>query len=189
MKNSFLFALLSIAVGLQANAQTPIQNFTLTNVVDDKTVSLDQFSSSNGVVVLFTSNECPFDNYYKDRIKEMISTYTGKIQFLLVNSNIEPEESIEKMHIHYTDMNVPYLSDKDQVVMNQFGAKKSPEAFLINNSGGKSGVVYSGAIDDNPQVPKDANQNFLKDAIDKMLAGQKIEVNNNRAVGCTIRRK
>jgi hypothetical protein len=119
----------------------------------------------------------------------MISTYNGKIQFLLVNSNIEPEESVEKMRIHYTDMNVPYLADKDQLVLNLFGAKKSPEAFLLKNSAGKSSVVYSGAIDDNPQVPKDANQKFLKDAIDKMLAGQKIEVSINRAVGCTIRKK
>ena len=75
--NSLLF-LITISLGLKA--QTPIQNFTLTNVVDGKMVSLVQYSSSNGVVVLFTSNECPFDNYYKDRIKEMISTYAGKVQ-------------------------------------------------------------------------------------------------------------
>lgn len=189
MKNISLLLWIGILIGHGSIAQTPVQNFKLTNVVDDKPVSLDQFSSSDGIVVLFTSNECPFDNYYKDRVKEMISTYNGKIQFLLVNSNIEPEESVEKMRIHYTDMNVPYLADKDQLVLNLLGAKKSPEAFLLKNSGGKSVVVYSGAIDDNPQVPKDANQKFLKDAIDKMLGGQKIDVINNRAVGCTIRRK
>ena len=85
---------------MSLKAQTPIQNFTLTNVVDGKMVSLDQYSSSGAVVVLFTSNECPFDNYYKDRIKEMISAYAGKVQFLLVNSYVESEESVEKMHIH-----------------------------------------------------------------------------------------
>ena len=153
MKKLIPILLITIFTSQGSIAQTPIQNFTLTNVVDGKTVSLDQFSSSNGVVVLFTSNECPFDNYYKDRVKELIGAYGGKVQFLLVNSNLEPEESAEKMAIHYTDMSVPYLSDKDQVVMNLFGARKSPEAFLIKNTGGKSTVVYSGAIDDNPQVP------------------------------------
>ena len=181
--------MLLIPICITLNTKAQVQNFTLTNVVDGKSVSLDQFSSSAAIVVLFTSNECPFDNYYKDRVKELISAYAGKVQFLLVNSNIEPEESLEKMAIHYTDMNVPYLSDKDQVVMNQFGARKSPEAFLIKNSGGKSVVIYSGAIDDNPQAPKEANQKFLKDAIEKMLTDQKIEVSNNRAAGCTIRRK
>ena len=184
-----IFFVLLVTNCLDINAQTLVQNFTLTNVMDGKTVSLDQYSSNTALVVVFTSNECPFDNYYKDRIKEMIGTYSGKIQFLLVNSYIEPAESAEKMAIHYTDLNVPYLSDKDQVAMNVFGAKKSPEVFLLKNADGKYAVVYSGAIDDNPQVPKDANQKFLKTAIDKLLAGQKIDVSNNRAVGCSIRRK
>jgi hypothetical protein len=49
--------------------------------------------------------------------------------------------------------------------------------------------VYSGAIDDNPQVAKDVKQTFLKDALTKVLAGEKIETVSQRAVGCTIRRK
>lgn len=182
-----IFALLFISVGL--NAQSPITSFTLTNVVDGKTISLDQYASSTGVLVLFTSNECPFDNYYKDRVKELINSYAGKVQFLLVNSYTEPDESTEKMAIHYTDLNVPYLADKDQVAMNALGARKSPEAFLLKSSGRKFTAVYSGAIDDNPQVPKDVSQKFLKDAIDKLLAGQQIDVANNRAVGCSMRRK
>ena len=93
------------------------------------------------------------------------------------------------MHIHYSDINVPYLADKDQVAMNALGVKKSPEVFLLKYSGGKFTIAYNGAIDDNPQVAKDVNQKFLKDAIDKMLGGQKIEVASNRAVGCSIRRK
>jgi hypothetical protein len=49
-------------------------------------------------------------------------------------------------------------------------------------------VVYSGAIDDNPQVAEDTKENYLKDTIDKVLTGQKIEIENNRVIGCTIRR-
>ena len=194
MKNNFLIFLIVIGSGATAQTSLPtgqagVQNFTLTNVVDGKTISLEQYATASGVVVLFTSNECPFDNYYKDRVKEMISTYSGKISFLLVNSYLEVAETPEKMAIHYTDLGVPYLSDKDQVAMTALGAKKSPEVFLLKPLGGKFMVVYSGAIDDNPQVPKDANQKFLQDAIDKLVDGQKIETANYRAVGCSIRRK
>jgi len=189
MRALLLSFLVVMIANQHSNAQATVQNFTLTNVADGKSVSLDQFSSSSAVVILFTSNECPFDNYYKDRIKEMINSYAGKVQFLLVNSNTEPDESAEKMAIHYTDLNAPYLSDKDQAVMNLFNARKSSEAFLLKSSGGKFSVAYSGAIDDNPQVPKDVNQKFLKDAIDKTLSGQKIDVPTNRAVGCSIRKK
>jgi hypothetical protein len=150
---------------------------------------LDQYSSLQAVVVLFTGNECPYDNYYKDRVKQLIDAYAGKVQFLLVNSYDDPQESPEKMAIHYTDLNVPYLADKDQTVMENFGARKSPEAYLLKPASGKFEVIYSGAIDDNPQVATDTKQNYLKEAIEKGLAGQKVEVATNRAMGCTIRRK
>ena len=78
----FFILLIASCIALNTNAQ--VQSFTLTNVADGKLISLDQYSSSSGVVVVFTSNECPFDNYYKDRTKEMIGAYAGKIQFLLV---------------------------------------------------------------------------------------------------------
>jgi peroxiredoxin len=184
-----LILLLLIAASGYVQAQTAIQNFTLTNVANGKPVSLDQYSSLAAVVVLFTGNECPYDNYYKDRIKQLIDSYSGKVQFLLVNSYDDPQETSEKMAIHYTDLNIPYLADKDQAVMENFGARKSPEVFLLKPEGGKFSIQYSGAIDDNPQVATDTKQNFLREAIDKTLAGQKVEVVNNRTMGCTIRRK
>ncbi|MFM9841243.1 MAG: redoxin domain-containing protein [Cyclobacteriaceae bacterium] len=187
MKKLILFLL--VATSGYAQAQTTIQNFTLTNVVNEKPFSLDQCSSLPAVVVLFMGNECPYDNYYKDRIKQLIDSYAGKVQFLLVNSYDDPQETPEKMAIHYTDLGVPYLADKDQTVMENFGARKSPEAFLIKPTSGKFSIVYSGAIDDNPQVATDTKQNYLKDAIDKVLAGQSVEAMNNRVMGCTIRKK
>ena len=93
------------------------------------------------------------------------------------------------MAIHYTDAPVPYLADKDQVVMGTMGAKKTPEVFLLAQVEGKFVVAYNGAIDDNPQTAKDVRQYFFKEAIEKVLANQKIETPNQRATGCTIRKK
>ncbi len=178
-----LFILFLATISAQAQ-QVP--NFSLPNVNDGSVAELNQFTSYSGIVVVFTSNECPYDNYYKDRLKKLIEQYKGKIQFLLINSNVDPQESVEKMAIHYTDLGIPYLADKDQKVADQFGARKSPEVFLLDR---QRIIQYSGAIDDNPQVATDTKQNYLKDAIDKFLAGQKIEVTNNRVLGCTIKRK
>jgi peroxiredoxin len=184
-----LILILMIAVSSLVKAQTVVQNFSLTNVVDGKTVSLEEYKSMAGVVVLFTGNECPYDNYYKARVKQLIDSYAGKVQFLLVNSYQDPQETPEKMAIHYTDLNVPYLADKDQTVMTNLGARKSPEVFLLQPMNEKFAIIYSGAIDDNPQVAEDTKQNYLKDVLDKLLAGQKIDLVNNRTVGCTIRKK
>lgn len=186
MKNLMVLILFLVANVLSAQE---IKDFSLTNTRDGKVVTLSGLGSVTGVAVVFTSHECPFDNYYKERLKELTSQYAGKIQFVLINSNQEPQENVEQMAIHYNDINVPYLADKDQVAMEALGARKSTEVFLISKAGGKLNLVYNGAIDDNPQVAKDVKQQFLKDAIEKLLAGQKIDVTNQRASGCTIRRK
>ncbi len=185
MKTLLVFVIVILSATVQAQE---VKNFTLLNTRDGKEVSLSDYASSKAIVIIFTSHECPFDNYYKDRIKELIRNYAGRAQFLLINSNTEEQESAEQMAIHYTDLTVPYLADKKQVVMTNFNAKKTPEAFVITASGGKFNISYQGAIDDNPQAAKDVRQFFLKDAIDKVLSGQKVEMPTQRATGCTIRK-
>jgi len=180
-----------ILISFIAAAQQPVQNFSLTNVADNALVSLEGFQSCSGIAVVFTSNDCAFDGYYIGRIKSLVNTYKGKIQFLLINSHSDPNEGADKMKAKYDSWGVavPYLADKEQTAMECLGARKSPEVFLLKNTNGKYFTVYSGAIDDNPQVATDIKQNYLKDAIEKLLAGQKIDVANVRAGGCSIRRK
>lgn len=184
MKTFLFYTLLLLSLQLCGQG---LETVSLPNAYNNETVSLAQYTVP--VVVIFTSNECPFDNYYKTRIKEMIAAYQGKVQFVLVNSNQDPQESIEKMAIHNADLGIPYLADKEQQAMDIVGARKSPEAFLLKKEGDKLILQYSGSIDDNPQVASAVKQSFLKDAIDRVLSGTKIDVNNNRAVGCTIKKK
>ena len=178
-----------VALATVATGQQPVNPFALTNVADGSMVSLDSYSTP--VVVIFTSNECAFDNYYTTRIRSLIEGYAGRIQFLLINAHLEPAESAGQMTMKYKTwgLNVPYLGDKDQLAMDILGARKSPEAFLLQKSAGKYFLVYKGLIDDNPQVASDVKQHYLKDGMDKLLAGQKITVPEMRAIGCSIRRK
>ncbi|MFM7858069.1 MAG: thioredoxin family protein [Flammeovirgaceae bacterium] len=184
MKIYFAFILLFVCVHLHSQG---LESVRLQNAYTNETVSINQYAVP--IVIVFTSNECPFDNYYKIRIKEMIKAYLGKVQFLLINSNQDAQESTEKMAIHNTDLGIPYLADKEQQAMEILQARKSPEVFLLKNEEGKLVVQYSGAIDDNPQVASAAKQFYLKSAIDNLLRGEKIEINNTRAVGCTIKKK
>lgn len=187
MKKIFTFFIL--VVSNFAVAQQPVQDFTLQNVRDGKPVSLSNYAQVKAVVLVFTSHECPFDNYYKDRIKEYSNAYAGRVQFIFINSNTEAEENAEQMAIHYTDFSIPYLSDKDQVVMNSLGAKKTPEVFLLTQTNGKFAIVYNGAIDDNPQSAKEVRNHFLKNAIESVVGGANPAVASERASGCTIRKK
>lgn len=170
-------------------AQT-IQNFTLTNAADGKEVSLDSYPNAVGVVIIFTTNACPYDEYYLNRVKALATQYTSKIPVLFVNSNKEESESIAAMKSHAEEckLPVPYLADKDQKLLASLSPRKSPEGFLLQKVGSDYKVVYRGAIDDNAQSEKEVKVSYLKDAITKLLAGQKIEVADVRPVGCSIRR-
>lgn len=183
-----ILGLIIITFSVVVQAQD-VKNFTLINIRDGKEISLSNYLSSKAVVIIFTSHECPFDYYYKERIKNLIQTYAGKVQFLLVNSNTEAPESAEQMAIHYTDLPIPYLADKEQIAMGILAPKKTPEVFLLTPVSGKFLIAYRGAIDDNPQAAKDVKNSFLQEAIEKILANQKIDISTQRATGCTIRKK
>lgn len=180
----FLFVLISSA----SFAQT-VQNFTLTNATDGKEVSLDSYASSPGVVIIFTTNNCPYDGYYLNRIRSL-AQFNSKIPVLLVNSSKEENESVDHMknYAEQCKLPVPYLADKDQKLLSSLNPRKSPEGFLLQKSGNDYNVVYRGAIDDNAQSEKEVKVSYLKDAITKLLAGQKIEVADVRPVGCSIKK-
>lgn len=184
-----VFTIVFCSTAWLSSAQKTIDNFTLTNVSDGVAVSIDEYKSMAGVVVIFTSNACPYDGYYLSRIRSLISDYEGKIKVLLINSHLESAESEDHMKSAYGKwgLSTPYLSDKDQAVLKKLGARKSPEAFLLKNIKGNFMVVYSGAIDDNAQMAHAVSQPYLKNAIDRMLAGQAVEMTSTRTVGCTIR--
>lgn len=185
---TLVFIFLSL-VSTSLAAQVP--NFTLTNVVNGKSISLDTYPSCAGLLIVFTTNACPYDEYYRTRIKRISNDYQDKVPVLLINSSTDATESAESMTKKAQQLGIiiPYLADKDQTVMQSLGATKSPQVFLLKNSGGKFSVVYSGAIDDNAQVEKDVHQSYLKDAIDIMLTNQKIETAEVRPVGCALRKK
>ena len=180
-----------LVVSFLSNAQTSTPNFSLPNVADDGIVSLETYSTYAGIAVVFTSNVCPYDLYYSARIRDMVTRYQGKIQFILINSHLDAAETTDQMKVAYGSWNlsIPYLSDKSQIAMGHLGVRKSPEVFLLKKVGEEYKVLYSGAIDDNPQMPTAVTDSYAMKAIDALLAGQQSSPSNVRAAGCTIRKK
>ena len=182
---------LILSIGVVAVHAQSVANFSLTNVITGSMVSLDTYPSCSGVVIIFTSNACAYDEYYRSRISALSNEYQDKVPVLMVNSGIEPIEANDNMvrKAQQLGLKVPYLADKDQTLMQRLGATKTPHAFLLKNNGGKFSLVYNGAIDDNAQVQGDVRHSYLKDAIDIMLTNQTIQTSEVRPIGCSIRKK
>ena len=91
-----LIALLALIVCFAANAQT-VQDFKLVNVLNGNTVSLGTYPSCEGLLIIFTSNACPYDEYYRARINKLARDYQDKVPVLLVNSHVDANESADAM--------------------------------------------------------------------------------------------
>ena len=76
----------------------------------------------------------------------------------------------------------PYLQDATSNVARNFGAKKTPDVFLFDAD---SNLAYQGAVGDGGRTVGD--DIWLKDALEALLAGQKIENAQTKAVGCGIK--
>lgn len=199
MKNLSAILLLLIAVFFCqvsfGQSTKSIENFTLINTVDNSNVSLKNFSNKKGIVVIFTSDFCPYSKLYEERIAALAAEYSSQgIQFILINPNnplVSKDDSIEEMAKNAKEKGYrfPYLADKEQKVANTFGASKTPEVYLLKPTGNTFKILYSGAIDDNPQVPSDVSQFYLKEAIDHLLSSTPIQPNHQRPTGCMIKKR
>ncbi|RFS17485.1 thioredoxin family protein [Emticicia sp. C21] len=171
-----------------------VADFKLKNV-DGKTVSLNDFASAKGFIVVFISNHCPFSKSYEDRVIDIDKKYSSQgYPVIAINPN-DPEAYEEDSFVNmqarakekgYT---YPYLTDNTQAVTKAFGAMRTPHAFVLNKENGKIIVHYIGAIDDNPQDPFNVTKHFVTDAVNSLLLGKPVVTPTTKAIGCAIKWK
>ncbi|MBK8518480.1 MAG: thioredoxin family protein [Saprospiraceae bacterium] len=160
--------------------------------VDGKMYSMANFKDAKGYIVVFTCNSCPFAVKYEDRINELAKKYSKKGYVLLaVNPNdptMKPEDSYELMKERANDKGFvfPYLFDEGQKIYPQYGATKTPHAFLLD----KNRVVkYIGAIDDNSEDASMVKEKYLENPIAAMEKGIEPTPSVTKAIGCSIKAK
>ena len=153
--------------------------------------SLKELTEKNGVIVIFTSNTCPFVIKWEDRYT-MLEELAKKnnIGVAYINSNYKKrkdDDSFENMKKHATKYNYrfPYLLDEKSKVANSFGAKTTPHIFMFNKN---LQLVYKGAIDDNYKDITKVKEFYIKDAMEQLANGKKIKVSETDPVGCSIKR-
>jgi hypothetical protein len=77
--------------------------------------------------------------------------------------------------------------DEGQKVYPLYGATRTPHVFLLERTGKGNKVRYIGTIDDNYGNESAVETKYVEDAVDAMLAGEKIELEKTRAIGCSIK--
>lgn len=175
---------------LQIGADMPKADVKMKDI-SGKEVSLNHAKGKNGLLVMFSCNTCPYVIRNQQRTNEVCKyALENNIGVVLVNSNEaqrDEDDSYEAMKEYAKGQAYGwyYAVDKNSVIADAFGAKRTPENFLFNKEGK---LVYHGAIDDNPSDPGGVNRSHLKEAITELVNGKDITVKTSRSVGCGIKR-
>ncbi len=172
----------------------PARDFKLRNV-DDKFVSLKDFKNAKGFIVIFSCNHCPYVKAYESRMEALNKLFAPKgYPVIAINSNDVsryPEDSFENMqrNAKQKGFTFPYLFDETQEIAHFYGALKTPHVYVLEKRGDDLVVKYVGAIDDNTQDAEKVEKRYVEDAVNALLAGKTVKIQETKAIGCGIKWK
>jgi len=156
---------------------------------DGKKHSLADFKGKEVIVLVFTCNSCPIAVAYEDRIIALAKKYSAnpKVAVVAINVNTIAEDRLDKMTERAKEKNFPfpYLYDETQKIAHDYGAKYTPEFFVLDKD---RKVAYLGALDDKNKAA-DAKVSYLDAAIVALLKGEKPSPAETLGRGCMIRYK
>lgn len=160
---------------------------------DGNLVSLEDFSSQKGLLVIFMCNHCPYVKHIRKGLAEFARRNSGAgIGIVGINSNdasTHPEDSPEKMReeVESAGYTFPYLVDETQSVARAYGAACTPDFFLFD---GGQRLVYRGQFDDSrPGNDVEVTGKDLQAAFDALLNDRPPLDDQKPSIGCNIKWK
>ncbi len=155
--------------------------------IDGEAHSLGDYDSAAVLVVVFTSNTCPYAHDYEDRLNQLEVKLAGdkKVKLIVMNPNAVRDDSLEAMKVYAKEkkLGFTYLKDEEGQAAASFGALRTPECFVIDRD---RKIVYMGAFDDNTQSEQ-VTVKYVEAAIEAALEGKAPAVQETPPVGCLIR--
>jgi hypothetical protein len=176
---------------LQISDKAVLTDVKMTEV-SGESVSLNDAKKENGLVVLFSCNQCPFVLRWEDRFDDIKAwADNNDVGMIVLNSNYQKrsgDDSFDAMQAKAKEKGYDfyYALDKESQIANAFGGQTTPHAFLLD---GNFNLAYKGAIDDSYKSADEVSQAYLKDAISSLGAGEKVAIAETKPVGCGIKRK
>jgi peroxiredoxin len=141
------------------------------------------------VVLVFLANHCPVVTAYEDRIYEFTEDYKDKsVKVIGIATSgkstrkTDDLAAIKKRAVEDKKFNYVYGFDDTQEIGRAYGATNTPQFVVLDKD---RTVRYMGAMDDNQNEARVEKQ-YVRAAVDALLAGKEVETKATRPVGCGI---
>lgn len=160
-----------------------------------KLYKLSDFYGAPAYLVMFICNHCPYVKHIRSELARFCNEYQKRgVAIFAINSNdyeAYPEDSPEKMAevAQEERFKFPYLIDATQEVAKAYRAACTPDFFLFDRD---LRLVYRGQFDDSrPRIenPPPVTGKDLREAIEAVLNGRPVPVEQKPSLGCNIKWK
>ena len=159
---------------------------------DGRTHSLYDFAENEALLIVFTCNHCPYAKAKIEVLNELAAEYDD-VAVVGINPNDEteyPEDSIDRMRALVEDGTIEYdayLRDYDQSVAKAYGAVCTPDPFLFRRENGEFVLAWQGRLDDALNPEDEPTTHDMREAIERVLAGEPVEKDFLPSRGCSIK--
>jgi peroxiredoxin len=173
---------------VEVGAQAP--QFTAKGA-DGKRHSLHDYAGKL-VVLEWTNPVCPFTAVkYKSGAMQALQRYAASRQIVWLSiDTASPDKAgyltppaararIAQMHATVT----AFLFDIDGNIARSYGAKTTPSFFVVNRDGK---LAYEGAMDDQIFADQDKGREYVKSALDDLVAGRRVQKTETQPQGCAV---
>lgn len=197
MRKSLLTAVLALSITALAFAADPpaptpstaslgaaAPTFTLPDS-SGKTVNLADYKGK--VIVLeWINKDCPIDQRVINSkfISSVYEKFKDKVVWLAIDSTASHSKADYEATISHWHIPYPLLNDAKGAVGHLYGAKTTPNMFIINTDGK---LVYAGGIDNDPGGSNPNRVNYVDKALTELLAGKPISVSESKPYGCSVK--
>lgn len=171
---------------------TPAPDFSLPST-DGSTVTLAEFSGAPALVVIFMCNHCPYVLHLSEVLAEFAREYQAKgLAVVGISANsaqTHPADGPEAMvkEVARAGYTFPYLYDETQDIAKAYRAACTPDFFAFDKD---QRLAYRGQFDDSrPKNNQPITGADLRAAVDALLDGQAVSLDQKPSMGCNIKWK
>jgi len=172
---------------------TKAPDFSLTDAVSGRAISLSTFSGKKALLVMFLCRHCPYVQHVKEELARFGSDYQAKdVGIVAISSNDvenDPDDSPENLKEMARELGFtfPFCYDETQATAKAYAAACTPDFFLFDR---EFRLVYRGQLDDSrPGNGKPVTGRDLRTALDAVLSSRPPSPNQKPSMGCNIKWK
>lgn len=172
---------------------TPAPAFSLKDVRDGKTQTVESVAGQKGLLVMFICTHCPFVKHVEQELAKIGRDYQRSgIGMVAISSNDAenyPDDSPEGLaeQAKRVGFVFPYLYDEMQEAARAYDATCTPDFFLFD---GQRKLVYRGQLDGSrPGNGVPVTGQDLRAALDALVAGRPVSPDQKPSIGCNIKWK